>query len=97
MGDGVSRNPTEAAMWLEKAAVQGNASAQKLLSLMYATGQGVAGSTPMAYMWINLASARDQQARDSREQIAKVMPGDEVAQGQRLTHEWLAQHGGIGR
>jgi TPR repeat protein len=93
MGDGVSRNPTEAANWLEKAAVQGNAGAQKLLSLMYATGQGVAGSTPKAYMWINLASARDEQARDSREQIAKVMPSDEVAEGQRLTHEWLALHG----
>ncbi len=92
-GDGVTRNDTEAAAWLQKAAVQGFAPAQKLLSLMYATGQGVAGSTAMAYMWINLASAHDEQARDSREQIERVIPSDEVAEGQRLTHEWLAQHG----
>jgi len=96
-GDGVARNEAEAATWLQKAALQGNAPAQKLLSLMYATGQGVAGSTPMAYMWINLASARDEQARNSREQIEKVMPSDEIAEGQRLTHEWLAQHGGVAR
>jgi len=93
-GEGVARNETEAAAWLQKAAAQGNAPAQKLLSLMYATGRGVEGSAPMAYMWINLASARDGQARNSRDEIEKVMPTDEVAEGQRLTHEWLAQHGG---
>lgn len=92
-GDGVSKSDVEAASWLKKAAIQGNAPAQKLLSLMYATGEGVAGSTPMAYMWINLASARDGLARDSREKIEKVMPASEVAEGQRLTHAWLTEHG----
>jgi TPR repeat protein len=96
-GDGVTRDDTQAAAWLQKSAVQGFAPAQKLLSLMYATGEGVAGSTPMAYMWINLASAHDEQARDSREQIGRVIPSDEVAEGQRLTHEWLAQHGRFAR
>jgi len=48
-------------------------------------------------MWINLASARDDQARDSRVQIEKVMSSNEIAEGQRLTHEWLAQHGSISR
>ena len=96
-GDGVNRNPGEAAAWLERAGAQGNASAQKLLSLLYATGQGVSGSTPMAYMWINLASARDEQARDSRVQIEKVMSTSEIAEGQRLTHEWLTQHGRVVR
>jgi TPR repeat protein len=92
-GDGVSRSDAEAAAWLEKAASQGYAPAQKMLSLMYATGEGVAGSTPMAYMWINLASARDELARDSRERMEKVMPPEEIAEGQRLTHQWLTQHG----
>ena len=96
-GDGVDRNVGEAAAWLERAAAQGNAPAQKLLSLLYATGQGVAGSTPMAYMWINLASARDEQARDSRVQIEKAMASNEIAEGQRLTHAWLTEHGRVAR
>ena len=96
-GDGVDRNVGEAAAWLGRAAAQGSAPAQKLLSLLYATGQGVAGSTPMAYMWINLASARDDQARDSRVLIEKVMSSNEIAEGQRLTHEWLAEHGRMSR
>lgn len=96
-GDGVNRNAGEAAAWLERAAAQGNAPAQKLLSLLYATGQGVSGSTPMAYMWINLASARDEQARDSRVQIEKVMSVNEIAEGQRLTHAWLTEHGRVVR
>jgi TPR repeat protein len=91
-GDGVDRSDIDAAAWLERAAIQGSAPAQTLLSLMYASGQGVAGSTPRAYMWINLASAQDAEARQAREQIEKVMPLEEVAEGQRLTHEWQAQH-----
>jgi TPR repeat protein len=91
-GDGIPQSYADAAAWLEKSARKGNAPAQVLLSYMYATGQGVAGSDPMAYMWINLASASQVQARASRDRIEKVMPADEVAEGQRLTHDWLAQH-----
>lgn len=93
LGDGVPRNAAEAAGWLEKAADRGNAQAQVLLSLMYATGQGVAGSAAQAYKWINLASASEEQARTSREQIEKILPASEVAEGQKLTHDWLEQHG----
>ena len=91
-GDGVSQSYPQAAAWLEKAAIQGNAPAEVLLSYMYATGQGVAGSTAEAYMWINLASATEDQARISRNLIERVMPQDQIAEGQKLTHDWLAQH-----
>ena len=91
-GDGVAQNYTEAAGWLQKAAQRGSAPAQVLLSYMSATGNGVAGSTPMAYMWINLASASLDQARESRERIEKVIPAEEIAEGQKLTHDWMAQH-----
>ena len=43
-------------------------------------------------MWINLASARDDQARDSRVQIEKVISAEEIAEGQRLTRAWMAEH-----
>ena len=91
-GDGVEQSYPQAAAWLERAARQGNAPAQVLLSLMYATGQGVPGSTARAYLWINLASATVEQARVSREQIAKVIPAQEMAEGQKLTHDWLRQN-----
>jgi TPR repeat protein len=91
-GDGVEQSYPQAAAWLERAARQGNAPAQVLLSLMYATGQGVPGSTARAYLWINLASASVDQARVSREQIAKVIPAQEMAEGQKLTHDWLRQN-----
>jgi TPR repeat protein len=91
-GDGVSQSFPEAAAWLEKAAAQGNAPAQILLSYMCATGRGVAGSTATAYMWINLASATEDQARISRNLIERVMAAPEIAEGQRLTHDWLSQH-----
>jgi TPR repeat protein len=91
-GDGVAMNYAESAQWLEKSASQGNASAQILLSYLYATGQGVHGSTPQAYMWINLASANESLARLAREQVEKIAPYNEIAAGQRLTHEWLTHH-----
>jgi hypothetical protein len=91
-GDGVALNYGEAAKWLEKSATQGNPSAQILLSYLYATAQGVPGSTPLAYMWINLASANEDLAKLSRAQLEKVAPFNEIAAGQQLTHEWLKHH-----
>jgi len=91
-GDGVEQSYSQAAAWLEKAAGQGNASAQVLLSYLYATGKGVSGNTARAYMWINLASGSEDQARLSRELVEKLIPQDEIAEGQRLTHDWLSQH-----
>ena len=91
-GEGVPQDYAKAAVWFEKAAAQGSAPAQVLLSAMYATGQGVPGSTPKAYMWINLASATEDEARTSRERIEKVIPPNEIAEGQKLTHDWLLEH-----
>jgi TPR repeat protein len=59
---------------------------------MYATGRGVAGNTAEAYMWINLASGTEDQARISRNLIERVMPQNEIAEGQKLTHDWISQH-----
>jgi len=91
-GDGVRQDETTAAEWLEKAAQQGHAPAQVLLSEMYATGRGVQGNTAKAYMWINLASATEDQARLSRERVEEAISPGEVAEGQKLAHEWLTHH-----
>jgi len=92
-GEGVAVNYAEAAAWLEKAARQGNAPAGVLLSSMYATGKGIEGSTEKAYMWINLASASARQARFSRDVVEGEIAPAELAEGQRLTHEWLLRSG----
>jgi TPR repeat protein len=91
-GEGVPQDYAKAAAWFERAAAQGSAPAQVLLSAMYATGKGVPGSTPKAYMWINLASGTEDEARTSRVRIEKVIPPDEIAEGQKLTHDWLLEH-----
>jgi TPR repeat protein len=92
-GDGVPRDYAQSAEWLEKAARQGSAPAQVLLSTIYASGHGNSNqSIATAYMWLNLASATEEQARTSRELIEKLVPADQVAEGQKLTREWLSQH-----
>lgn len=91
-GDGVPQDYEEAARWFRKAADQGNGSAQVFLSYLYATGKGVRENSPMAYMWMNLASTNQTLARSSREQMEKILPPAQIAEGQRLTHAWLLHH-----
>jgi len=91
-GDGVAQNDAKAAAWLEKAAQSGNVPAQVLLSEMYATGRGVPGNTAAAYMWINLASAWDDRARRSRDHVEAAILPTEVAEGQKMAHDWMMKH-----
>jgi TPR repeat protein len=91
-GQGLSRNMAQAAYWLEKSAQQGNVPAQVMLSTLYATGEGVAYNVSEAYMWLNLASAYDADARYSRGQVEKVVSAEQIAEGQKLTRQWMSQH-----
>ncbi|OAD19538.1 TPR repeat-containing protein [Candidatus Thiomargarita nelsonii] len=47
---------TQAAPWLEKAAVQGHADAQSLLGSMYLIGRGVSRDTAQAIHWLKKAA-----------------------------------------
>jgi TPR repeat protein len=91
-GEGVARDDARAVEWLEQSAAQGYAPAEVFLSAMYASGSGVEGITAKAYMWINLASASDEQARISRDEVERVIDPVEIAEGQKLTRDWLALH-----
>lgn len=91
-GDGVEQSYAQAGAWLEKSARQGNAPAEVLLSYLYATGKGVPGNTAEAYMWINLASGSEEEARISRGLVERLLPQNDLAEGQKLTHDWLLQH-----
>jgi hypothetical protein len=43
-------------------------------------------------MWFNLASDKVNAAKTSFDEIAKHMTPAQIADGQRLTREWLAAH-----
>lgn len=55
-GQGVPKNPQEAARWYRAAARQGHASAQFNLGGVYFDGQGVPQDHVRAYVWFTLAA-----------------------------------------
>jgi TPR repeat protein len=91
-GDGIEKDLKQAAYWYQKAADQGKARAQTNLGVMYFEGDGVSKDRATGYMWINLAASNDDNARSNREKMEKLMTSEEIAEGQRLTREWLVAH-----
>ena len=66
---------------------------------MYATGEGVPKeSVLLAYMWWNLAAAQGNDiAKDNKEKVEQSMTRDQIAEGQRLSREWIEAHSGAGK
>ena len=86
-GDGgVAKNDRDAAKWFIKAAEQGDVGAQYHCANMYAEGLGIPQNFVLAYSWANIAAAADREAaRDLRDNLAKLMTPDQIAEGQRLS------------
>ena len=60
---------------------------------MYANGEGVPQDLVLAYMWWNLAAVRgDDAAQENKEVIVPWMTREQVAEAEKLSREWLAQH-----
>ena len=94
-GQGVPQNYAEALKWHQLAAEQGNAGAQYNLGLMYSSGQqGVPQDFLRAHIWFNLAGSRlpagadRDKAVEGRDFAATQMPAAQVAEAQKLAHEW---------
>jgi uncharacterized protein len=88
-GRGVPQDYAEAVNWSRLAANQGRADAQFNLGVMYAQGQGVPQDYVSAHMWFNLSAAQgDQSAAKNRDNIARRMTPAQIAEAQRLAHEW---------
>ena len=69
--------------------MQGNASAQLNLGIMYGTGQGVPQDYVSAHMWLNLAAATGgEEARKARERVAVSMTREQIAEAQARAREW---------
>jgi len=92
-GRGVLQDYAQAREWYLKAAEQGHALAQAKLGVVYERGQGVPQDYVQAHMWYNLAAGQNvERAAKAREDLAKSMTSEQIAEAQRLTREWLAQH-----
>ena len=96
-GRGVPEDHEEAVRWYRLAAEQGNLGSQRLLGVMYRDGEGVPVDYVLSYMWFNLAAAQGgsdaQRTKDIiNEILAPQMTSEQIAEGQRLTREWLEAH-----
>lgn len=92
-GTGVPKDYAKAAVWFQKAASQGLADAQHLLARMHYDGDGVPQDYITAYMWANLTTASgDQIPKDLRDELLQKLTPEQVAEGQKMTREWLAAH-----
>ena len=88
-GTGVPQDDAEAVKWYRKAADQGYVDAQFNLGFMYKNGLGVPQDYVQAYMWLNLAArAGDRGAAESRDIVASLMTAAQIADAQKLAHEW---------
>jgi TPR repeat protein len=57
---------------------------------MYFKGRGVPEDDAKAYMFFNLAAAKgEEKGEKNREIIKKRMTKEQIAEGQKLTREWL--------
>ena len=91
-GNGVPEDDTEAVKWYRKAAEQGKVEAQFNLGMMYYYGHGVPEDYVESYMWLNLAAAQGtEEAKRNKEIISEKMTKEQIAEGQKLSREWLAK------
>jgi TPR repeat protein len=94
IGVGVATNLAAAVKWYREAAEQGDAAAQRHLGIMYGLGQGVPQDYTEAYKWCTLAAAQqDTNAVHNRKSIANSMTPSQIAEGQRLSQEFVARKG----
>jgi TPR repeat protein len=92
--EGSNVDCSEAVKWYSKAAEQGHSLAQSNLGGLYAEGRGVLKDYIIAYKWFNLAAAQNNyHAIKSRDVIEKSMTAEQIAEGQRLSREWLVRIG----
>ncbi len=88
-GQGVPQDYKEAVQWYRKAAEQGNTDGQYSIGDMYSQGRGVPQDYVLAHMWYNLAAAKfNSRSRRARDNVAKMMSTEQIAEAQRLAREW---------
>jgi class 3 adenylate cyclase len=90
-GNGVSRDPAEAARWFLAAAEQGYAKAQRHLGTHYASGDGVAQDTVLAIMWLTLAAQQGLvTAEMSLQRVLDGASAEQRNEAERKLRTWQA-------
>ena len=93
LGYGVPEEDAEAERWYRLAADQGHVDAQLALGSMYSAGEGVPEDFVLAYMWYDIAAAGGGEgAQSSKDTLEERMTREQIAEGQRLSREWLEAH-----
>ncbi|MEO8340531.1 MAG: tetratricopeptide repeat protein [Nitrospirota bacterium] len=95
-GQGVQQDYSQARQWYEKAAAQGHPLAQNNLAELHYAGLGGSQDDVRAYMWVSLAAAHmtgveQKQAEENRDDVARHMTPEQIAEAKRLTQQCLAQ------
>lgn len=90
---GVPDDMAKAIHWYSLSADQGHPGAQVNLGFIYRSGIGVPQNFVTAYMWFSLASAQgDSMASNNKNKLSDKMTPEQIAEGERLTQKWLAEH-----
>ena len=92
-GQGVPEDDAEAVHWYRLAADQGDAVAQHNIGYRYDVGSGVPEDDVQAYMWYNLSAAQgNETAQKNKDILEGKLSRAQIAEGQRLSREWMAEH-----
>ena len=89
------KNLPEAIAWYRRAAAQGNVDAEYALAAAYENGIGVPQDYVEAHKWLNLAASAvkyedfREDFRKQRDELAEKMTPSQVAEAQKLAHEWV--------
>jgi hypothetical protein len=90
IGEGVPEDDAEAVRWYRFGAERGDADSQNNLGRQYSLGEGVPEDFVLAYMWFNLGAAQGNElAQGNKDSIEQRMTREAIAEGQRLTREWI--------
>ncbi len=82
----------EAVKSYHNAAEQGYVVGQRNLGQMYQFGFGVPQDYVQAHMWYNLAATQAPSVGQRRDELAKLLTPDQIAEAQRMAREWMAKH-----
>lgn len=92
-GWGVAQSDAEAYRWYNLAAEQGSTEAQINLSQMYRSGFGIAEDKVQARKWLSIANdLGDLNADYKREELARSMSAEEIAEADGLSAAWVANN-----
>ena len=91
----MTADDAQAAVWISKAAQQGDGYAQATLAALYQAGRGVPLDLIQAYKWYQLSQRSSRtDSSDQLRELASVMSKGQIADAERMATEWRPAHEG---